>query len=382
MIIDHNRSLPKSGNPHLSTPNKSPSPLPHKPTPQQTAKSQQVHTHQSDESTPDTVKTETTPSDPLLAMVHQSIHTSDDDASDISNVLSVKRSCQIRVCQRYLFQHANHTNQQLVDRGANGGLAGSDMRVIHKPSAELTFNALTTMKLLGLMWLLLQPSSTPLKEKSLAYSMNMPTLGRDHPFIHQVNLKGLGPRLMKNLSKVVVPNLSLLWMDILSLSSSRMVWSMPPPLEDPQIRTWTHIHMSSSHLLMNGTPQSLTMILHTLMDWTPVKSLTNPLVTPFLMLMVILMSASLLTSTPSWMHLQEIVGHTQKSLLFSQPISIRVHPKSLTGMLYAHFLHGHPHPASRTLSMSPPGMELLHTPRITSKSTLSLAILFQHPQMQ
>ena len=30
----------------------------------------------------------------------------------------------------------------------------------------------------------------------------------------------------------------------------------------------------------------------------------------------------------------------------------------------------------RTLSMSPPGMELLHTPRITSKSTLSIAILF------
>ena len=49
MIIDHNRSLPKSGSTHLSTPNKSPSPLPHKPTPQQTAKSQQVHTHQSDE---------------------------------------------------------------------------------------------------------------------------------------------------------------------------------------------------------------------------------------------------------------------------------------------------------------------------------------------
>ena len=45
-------------------------------------------------------------------------------------------------------------------------------------------------------------------------------------------------------------------------------------------------------------------------------------------------------------------------------------------MLYAHSLLGHPHPASRTLSMSPPGMELLHTPRITSKSTLSLEILF------
>ena len=186
--------------------------------------------------------------------------------------------------------------------------------------------------------------------------MNRPTLGRDHPFIHQVNLNGLRPMLMKNLSKLVVPNLSLLWMDILSLSSSRMVWPMPHLLESPQLRTWTHTHMSSSHLLMNGTPQSLTMILHTLMDWTPVKPLTNLLETPCLMPMEISMSVSLPTSTSSWMHLQKIVGHTQKSLLFSQPISIRVHPKSLKGMLYAHFLHGHPHPASRTLSMSPPGM--------------------------
>ena len=95
MIINHK---PNSGSPHLSTPNKSPSPFPHLPTPQQTAKPQQVHTHQSDESTTDTIKTETTPSDPLLAMAHQSINTSDDAAPDISNVLSVKRSSQIHVC--------------------------------------------------------------------------------------------------------------------------------------------------------------------------------------------------------------------------------------------------------------------------------------------
>ena len=88
---------------------------------------------------------------------------------------------------------------------------------------------------------------------------------------------------------------------------------------------------------MNETPQSLTMILHTLMDWTTVKSLTNPSETTCLMLMVISMSTSLPTSTPSWMHLQQIVGHTQKSPLFSQPNSIRVHPKSLTGTLYAPF---------------------------------------------
>ena len=129
MIIDHK---PNSGSPHLSTPNKSLSPSPHLPTPQQTAKPQQVHTHQSDESTTDTTKTETTPSDPLLAMAHQSINTSDDAAPDISNVLLVKRSSQIQVCQHYLFQHANHTNQQMVDHGANEGLAGPDMRGIHR----------------------------------------------------------------------------------------------------------------------------------------------------------------------------------------------------------------------------------------------------------
>ena len=147
MIIDHK---PNSGSPHLSTPNKSPYPFPPKPTPQQTAKSQQVYTHQSDESTTDTIKTETVPSDPLLAMVHQSIHTSGDDASDISNVLSVKRSHQIQVCQYYLFQHANHTNQQLVDHGANGGLAGSDMRVIHKTHRKINISGIDNHEVTGL----------------------------------------------------------------------------------------------------------------------------------------------------------------------------------------------------------------------------------------
>ena len=150
MIIDHNRSLPKSGSSSISTPNKSPSPLPHKPTPQQTAKSQQVHTHQSDESTADTTKIETTPSDPLLAMVHQSIHTSNDDASDITKVLSAKKSRQIQVCKHYIFQHANHTNNQLVDRGANGGLAGSDMRVIYKTHRKINISGIDNHEVNGL----------------------------------------------------------------------------------------------------------------------------------------------------------------------------------------------------------------------------------------
>ena len=269
MIIAHNRSLLKSGSSSLSTPNKSPSPYPHKPTPQQTAKSQQVHTHQSDKSTAGTTKVETTPSDPLLAMVHQSIHTSDDDASDITKVLSAKRSRQIQVCKRYIFQHANHTNNQLVDRGANGGLAGSDMRVIYKTHRKINISGIDNHEVTGLDVVSAATLLNTSLGKSLASSMNMPTLGRDPPSIHQVNLNGLKPLLMKNPSKLVAPNSSLLWMDILSLSSSEMVWPMPPPLEDPQIRTWTHILMSSSHLLMNGIPQSLTMILDRIPSTTP-----------------------------------------------------------------------------------------------------------------
>ena len=368
MIIDHNRSLPKSGSSSILTPNKSPSPLPHKPTPQQTAKSQQVHTHQSDESTADSTKIETTPSDPLLAMVHQSIHPSDDEASDITKVLSAKRSRQIQVCKHYIFQHANHTNNQLVDRGANGGLAGSDMRVIYKTHRKINISGIDNHEVNGLDVVTAATLLNTSLGKVIGIFNEYATLGKDHPSIHQDNLNGSRPMLMKSLSKLVVPNLSPLWMDILSLSSSRMVWPMPPPLEDPQITIWTHIHMSSSPLLMNGIPQFLTMILHLLMDWTPVKCLTNLLVIPCLMLMEISMSASLPTSTSSWMHLQKIAGHTQ-------PIFIRAHPKSLIGMPSAHSLHGHPHPASRTLSMSPQGMELLHTPRITSKSILNPLIL-------
>ena len=337
MIIDHNRSLPKSGSPHLSTPSKSPSPLPHKPIPQQTAKSQQVHTHQSDESTTDTIKTETAPSDPLLAMVHLSINTSDDDASDISNVLSIKRSHQIQVCQCYLFQHANHTNQQLVDRGANGGLAGSDMHVIHKTHRKINIQGIDNHEVTGLDVVtaatLLNTSQGKVigifnEYAHLAKGSSIHSSGQLEWFKTNVDEKSVkvgGTQLITTLDGYSVP---LLIKDGLAYATSLG----RPTGQD--MDTYPHVFFTSPD---EGTPQSLTMILHTLMDWTPVKSLTNLLVTPCLMLMVISMSASLPTSTPSWMHLQEIVGHIQKSLLFSQPVSIRVHPKSLTGMLYTHF---------------------------------------------
>ena len=243
MIIDHNRSLQKSGSSSLSTPNKSPSPLPHKPTPQQAAKSQQVHTHQSDQSTADTTKVETIPSDPLLAMVHQSIHTSDDDASDITKVLSAKRPRQIQVCKRYLFKHANHTNIQLVDRGANGGLAGSDMRVIHKTHRKINISGIDNHEVTGLDVVTAATLLNTSLGKVIGIFNEYAYLGKGSSIHSSGQLEWFKTHVDGNKSKLVAPNLSLLWMDILSLYSSRMV-SLGRPT-DQDMDTYPHVFFTS-----------------------------------------------------------------------------------------------------------------------------------------
>ena len=287
-------------------------------------------------------------------MAHQSINTSDDAASDISNVLSVKRSSQIQVCQCYLFQHTNHTNQKLVDNGANGGLAGSDMRGIHRTYRKIKIQDIDNHEVTGLDVVTAATLLNTPQGKVIGIFNEYPYLWKGSSIHSSGQLEWLQTNVDETSVKVGGTQL------VTTLDG----YSVPLLIKDG---------LAYATSLGRSTDQDMDTYPH---DFITIKSLTNPLVTPCLMLMVISISPSFPTSTPSWMHLQEIVGHTQISLLFSQPISIRVHPKSLTGILNAHFLHGHPHPASRTLSMSSPGMELLHTPRITLKSTLSLAILF------
>ena len=376
MIIDHNRSLPKSGSPHLSTPNKSPSPLPHKPTPQQTAKSQQVHTHQSDEHTTDTIKTETTPSDPLLAMVHRSINTSDDDASDISNVLSVKRSHQIQVCQCYLFQHANHTNQQLVDRGANGGLAGSDMRVIHKTHRKINIQGIDNHEVTGLDVVTAATLLNTSQGKVIGIFNEYAYLGKGSSihssgqlewFKTNVDEKSVevgGTQLITTLDGYSVP---LLIKDGLAYATS-----LGRPT-DQDMDTYPHVFFTSPDewepSVLDHDPPHLDGLDP---SQVPDQPFGDPIFDAYgdFNERIIANLNTLLDAPPA-----DCGSYTEISSVFTANLH-QSSPKSLTGILYAHFLHGHPHPASRTLSMSPPGMELLHTPRITSKSTLSLAIPF------
>ena len=216
------------------------------------------------------------------------------------------------------------------------------------------------------MWLLLQPSSTIFNEYAyLGKGSSIHSSGQLEWFKTNVDEKSVkvgGTQLITTLDGYSVP---LLIKDGLAYATS-----LGNPT-DQDMDTYPHVFFTSPD---EWDPSVLDHDPPHLDGLDPSHAPDQPFGDP--MFDEISMSASLSTSTSSWMHLQKIVGHTQKSLLFSQPISIRVHPKSLTGMLYAHFLHGHPHPASRTLSISPPGLGLPHTPRVTSKSTLSLTILF------
>ena len=373
IIID---LCPKGGSPHLSTPNKSPSPLPHKPTPQQTVKSQQVHTHQSDESTTDTIKAETTPSDPLLAMVHQSIHTSDDDASDISNVLSVKRSRQIQVCQRYLFQHANHTNQQLVDHRANGGLAGSDMHVLHKTHRKINIQGIDNHEVTGLDVVTAATLLNTSQGKVIGIFNEYAYLGKGSSIhssgqlewfktnVDEKSVKVGGTQLITTLDGYSVP---LLIKDGLAYATSLGRHT------DQDMDTYPHVFFISPDewdpSVLDHDPPHLDGLDP---SQVPDQPFGDPMFDAYgdFNERVIANLNTLLDAPPG-----DCGSYTEISSVFTANLH-QIHPKSLIGILYAEFLHGHPHPASRTLSMSPPGMELLHTPRITSKSTLSLAILF------
>ena len=133
MSIEHNKKV------KLNNPTPYPSGSKTKPTPtlgKSIPSPKQVHQHSQDE------PTEEPPSDTSTqTLVNKCLAESGIDTTDIQNVMSVsyakrdisshESSRQIQTHQRYVFARVNQSNHHLIDRGANGGLAGADMRVIH-----------------------------------------------------------------------------------------------------------------------------------------------------------------------------------------------------------------------------------------------------------
>ena len=116
---------------------------------------QQVHQHSQDEPTE-----EPTPDTSTQTLVNKCLAESDIDPTDIQNVMSVsyakrnisslESSRQIQTHQRYVFARVNQSNHHLIDRGANGGLAGADMRVIHTTPRKINIVGIDDHELTGL----------------------------------------------------------------------------------------------------------------------------------------------------------------------------------------------------------------------------------------
>ena len=152
MIIEHNKKVKLNNpTPYSSGSKTKPNPTLGKPT----SAPQQVHQHSQDEST------EASPPDtPTQTLVNKCLAESGIDPTDIQNVMSVSHanrsisshdsSRKIHIHQRYVFTRVNQSNHHLIDRGANGGLAGADMKVIHTTPRKINIVGIDDHELTGL----------------------------------------------------------------------------------------------------------------------------------------------------------------------------------------------------------------------------------------
>ena len=177
MIIEHNKKVKLNNpTPYPSGSKTKPNPTLGKPTPAP----KQVHQHSQDEPTaepPSDTSTQT--------LVNQCLAENGIDSTDIQNVMSVsyaKRdisshdsSRQIQTHQRYVFARVNQSNHHLIDRGANGGLAGADMRVIHTTLRKINIVGIDDHELTGL---------NVLTAAALLDTQKGPIIGVFHEYAH------------------------------------------------------------------------------------------------------------------------------------------------------------------------------------------------------
>ena len=118
-------------------------------------KPQQVHFHENDHA-PENPPSE----DSTQAMVNEYLTDDGNDPSDNDTVMSAfkaesgkssqESSRKIKVHERYVFARANQSTNHLVDRGANGCLAGTDMRILQKSERKLNIVGIDDHEFTGL----------------------------------------------------------------------------------------------------------------------------------------------------------------------------------------------------------------------------------------
>ena len=119
----------------------------------------------------------------------------------------------------HVSKHSSSHYGSLIDRGANGGLAGSDVRILER-TVELSLSlALTTMNYLDETLLHVLLSSIPIMAQWFSSCMNMLIMVEATPSTLQVKLNGSRTPVMTNPSMWEGNKLSPTLMAILLLSS-------------------------------------------------------------------------------------------------------------------------------------------------------------------
>ena len=131
IIIEHNKKVKlNTPTPYPSGGKTKPNPTLGKPTPAP----QQVHQHSQDEPTE-----EPPPGTSTQTLVNKCLAES-----------GIEPDLKIQTHQRYVFARVNQSNHQLIDRGANGGQAGADMRAIHTTPRKIDIVGIDDHELTGL----------------------------------------------------------------------------------------------------------------------------------------------------------------------------------------------------------------------------------------
>ena len=152
MVIEYNKKIKVvSPKPHLNGGKSKPNLTLGKPN----ANPQQVHLHEKDDSTENQP-----PETPAKTMVHECLTECGTDQSDIhivmaifnakGGILSQDFARKIQVHHRYVFARANQSTNHSIDRGANGGLAGADMRILQKTHRKINIVRIDDHELTGL----------------------------------------------------------------------------------------------------------------------------------------------------------------------------------------------------------------------------------------
>ena len=103
---------------------------------------------------------------------------------------------KIQVHQRYVFARANQSTNHLIDRGANGGLAGAHMRVLQKAHRKTNIVGIDDHELTGVDVVTVAALLDTKRVLSLESSMNVLTLVRAGLFMLMDKWNGLTAWLM------------------------------------------------------------------------------------------------------------------------------------------------------------------------------------------